>query len=81
MALFQAHDFHDVAMVSYIICNIPWMFGGWACSTNPSGRNRRYDLRALKYNWDAYLSISSYRKWITSACVNFVLTITSYDPN
>ncbi|PFH46805.1 hypothetical protein AMATHDRAFT_153788 [Amanita thiersii Skay4041] len=26
------HDVHDIFMVSYIICNIPWMIGGIVCT-------------------------------------------------
>ncbi|EIN04946.1 hypothetical protein PUNSTDRAFT_92401 [Punctularia strigosozonata HHB-11173 SS5] len=37
------HDVHDFFMVTYIVCNIPWMFGGLACtpSDNHTARRRR----------------------------------------
>ncbi|KAG0708082.1 Frag1/DRAM/Sfk1 family-domain-containing protein [Suillus ampliporus] len=39
------HDVHDVLMITYILCNVPWMWGGVLCT--PSGhvkarRRRRY---------------------------------------
>jgi len=37
------HDWHDILMITYIVCNIPWMYGGLACtsSQNPKARSRR----------------------------------------
>lgn len=35
------HDVHDIAMILYMICNIPWMLGTIACSTNPSATRKR----------------------------------------
>jgi hypothetical protein len=26
------HDVHDVFMITYMVCNIPWMLGGIACT-------------------------------------------------
>lgn len=37
------HDVHDVFMITYMVCNLPWMLGGIACT--PSGtpvRTKRY---------------------------------------
>lgn len=40
------HDVHDVLMILYIVCNIPWMFGNIACTPkeHPRRRFRRYAL-------------------------------------
>ncbi|KAI0784469.1 Frag1/DRAM/Sfk1 family-domain-containing protein [Abortiporus biennis] len=37
------HDVHDVLMITYIVCNIPWMFGGIKCTPvqNTVARRRR----------------------------------------
>ncbi|KAF8638712.1 hypothetical protein AX17_002007 [Amanita inopinata Kibby_2008] len=37
------HDAHDIFMISYILCNLPWMLGGIACtpSSNRTVRSRR----------------------------------------
>ncbi|EIW84131.1 hypothetical protein CONPUDRAFT_119753 [Coniophora puteana RWD-64-598 SS2] len=35
------HDAHDVLMVTYILCNVPWMFGGIATTPLQSLRARR----------------------------------------
>ena len=35
------HDAHDVLMIGYIVCNIPWMFGGIACTPKECTRQRR----------------------------------------
>ena len=26
------HDAHDILMITYIVCNIPWMLGGIICT-------------------------------------------------
>ncbi|KAH9943702.1 Frag1/DRAM/Sfk1 family-domain-containing protein [Amylocystis lapponica] len=38
------HDAHDILMISYIVLNIPWMFGTIACTPphNISSRHRRF---------------------------------------
>ncbi|KAH8117743.1 Frag1/DRAM/Sfk1 family-domain-containing protein [Phellopilus nigrolimitatus] len=43
------HDAHDVLMIAYIICNIPWMYGGIACTPkkNVRQRRRRYALASI----------------------------------
>ncbi|KAF5382105.1 hypothetical protein D9615_004235 [Tricholomella constricta] len=33
------HDVHDIFMITYMVCNIPWMVGGIACT--PSGSSVR----------------------------------------
>lgn len=35
------HDVHDIFMISYIICNLPWMLGGIACTPPRSALVRR----------------------------------------
>ncbi|OCB84929.1 hypothetical protein A7U60_g8151 [Sanghuangporus baumii] len=35
------HDVHDVLMITYILCNIPWMVGGIACTPKECARQRR----------------------------------------
>ncbi|KAH7928277.1 hypothetical protein BV22DRAFT_1083401 [Leucogyrophana mollusca] len=35
------HDVHDVLMVLYILCNVPWMIGGIACSNGKARARRR----------------------------------------
>ncbi|KAL5503883.1 CWH43 [Sanghuangporus vaninii] len=35
------HDVHDVLMITYILCNIPWMVGGIACTPKERVRQRR----------------------------------------
>jgi hypothetical protein len=46
------HDAHDVLMVSYIICNVPWMFG--SISYTPSMRlatkRQRFVNRVRRYS-------------------------------
>jgi Frag1/DRAM/Sfk1 family len=43
------HDAHDILMILYIVCNIPWMIGGTLCTplTNVRARRRRYALYRL----------------------------------
>lgn len=38
------HDAHDVLMILYILCNVPWMLGNIACTPKEfvSERRRRY---------------------------------------
>ncbi|KAI0806029.1 Frag1/DRAM/Sfk1 family-domain-containing protein [Irpex lacteus] len=35
------HDWHDILMITYIVCNLPWMYGGIAATANPKARSRR----------------------------------------
>ncbi|KDQ53108.1 hypothetical protein JAAARDRAFT_39481 [Jaapia argillacea MUCL 33604] len=37
------HDIHDILMISYIVCNLPWMLGGISCTTlgNEKAQQRR----------------------------------------
>ena len=37
------HDVHDVLMISYIVLNLPWMFGSLACTpvNHTAARRRR----------------------------------------
>lgn len=35
------HDAHDVLMISYIVLNLPWMFGTIACTPVQHARVRR----------------------------------------
>lgn len=35
------HDVHDVCMIAYIVCNIPWMFGTVKCTRNIAVRKAR----------------------------------------
>ncbi|KAI0701217.1 Frag1/DRAM/Sfk1 family-domain-containing protein [Cytidiella melzeri] len=35
------HDWHDILMITYIVCNLPWMYGGIACTSHPKARSRR----------------------------------------
>ncbi|KAI0346196.1 hypothetical protein BDW22DRAFT_1352223 [Trametopsis cervina] len=37
------HDWHDILMISYIVLNLPWMYGGIAHTSpqNPKARSRR----------------------------------------
>ncbi|KAK0495256.1 Frag1/DRAM/Sfk1 family-domain-containing protein [Armillaria luteobubalina] len=35
------HDVHDFFMITYMVCNIPWMLGGIACTPQHSTRIRR----------------------------------------
>ncbi|RDB31055.1 Protein cwh43 [Hypsizygus marmoreus] len=35
------HDVHDVLMITYMVCNIPWMGGGIACTPAGDVRRRR----------------------------------------
>lgn len=38
------HDAHDVFMITYMVCNIPWMLGGIACTAKErvGVRSRRF---------------------------------------
>ncbi|KAI0073679.1 hypothetical protein K474DRAFT_1666315 [Panus rudis PR-1116 ss-1] len=42
------HDWHDVLMITYIVCNVPWMFCGISASPpqNPKGRRNRRRIAA-----------------------------------
>lgn len=42
------HDAHDVLMITYIVCNLPWMFGGIACTpvANSEARKKRQRFAA-----------------------------------
>ncbi|KAF8893298.1 Frag1/DRAM/Sfk1 family-domain-containing protein [Mucidula mucida] len=35
------HDVHDICMITYMLCNIPWMLGGIWCTQNSVVRKRR----------------------------------------
>ncbi|KAG6909998.1 hypothetical protein DXG01_013998 [Tephrocybe rancida] len=35
------HDVHDVFMITYMVCNIPWMLGGIACTLSGTSLRRR----------------------------------------
>ncbi|GLB40582.1 putative frag1/DRAM/Sfk1 family protein [Lyophyllum shimeji] len=35
------HDVHDVFMITYMVCNIPWMVGGIACTPAGTSLKRR----------------------------------------
>ncbi|KAL4268280.1 Calcofluor white hypersensitive protein [Pleurotus pulmonarius] len=35
------HDVHDVLMIAYIVCDLPWMLGGIACTQNTVVRRKR----------------------------------------
>ncbi|KAK0235644.1 Frag1/DRAM/Sfk1 family-domain-containing protein [Armillaria nabsnona] len=35
------HDVHDFFMITYMVCNIPWMLGGIACTPQQSTRIRK----------------------------------------
>ncbi|EJD06496.1 uncharacterized protein FOMMEDRAFT_75480 [Fomitiporia mediterranea MF3/22] len=35
------HDAHDVLMITYMLCNIPWMLGGIACTPKQTRQRRR----------------------------------------
>lgn len=35
------HDVHDVLMVSYIICNVPWMLGSISCTSSTRNITKR----------------------------------------
>jgi hypothetical protein len=35
------HDVHDVFMITYMVCNIPWMLGGIACTAKERTGVRR----------------------------------------
>ncbi|KAK2463467.1 hypothetical protein APHAL10511_004553 [Amanita phalloides] len=35
------HDVHDIFMISYILCNLPWMLGGITCTRYKNVRRRR----------------------------------------
>jgi len=39
------HDIHDVLMVVYIVCNIPWMIGGIVCTPLINARARKHRKR------------------------------------
>jgi len=43
------HDWHDIFMITYIVCNIPWMLGHVACTPiqNSKARRRRRIIAAL----------------------------------
>ena len=38
------HDVHDVFMITYMVCNIPWMLGSIACTAKEriSVRSKRF---------------------------------------
>ena len=36
------HDWHDILMITYIVCNIPWMYGGVSATVDPSIHGKRY---------------------------------------
>lgn len=42
------HDVHDVLMITYIVCDLPWMLGGVACTQNTVVRRKRCVLK-FKY--------------------------------
>ncbi|KIM62789.1 hypothetical protein SCLCIDRAFT_24844 [Scleroderma citrinum Foug A] len=35
------HDVHDVLMIAYIVCNVPWMLGGVLCTPPDHTKSRR----------------------------------------
>ena len=36
------HDWHDILMISYIVLNVPWMYGGILATKDPRTRRWRY---------------------------------------
>ncbi|KZT29935.1 hypothetical protein NEOLEDRAFT_1238654 [Neolentinus lepideus HHB14362 ss-1] len=42
------HDTHDILMITYIVCNLPWMFGGIACTpvANVQAKKKRQRICA-----------------------------------
>ncbi|KAH8831369.1 Frag1/DRAM/Sfk1 family-domain-containing protein [Flagelloscypha sp. PMI_526] len=40
------HDIHDVFMILYMVCNIPWMFGTIYCTSQPNVHKRRLIVAA-----------------------------------
>ncbi|CDO76509.1 hypothetical protein BN946_scf184361.g8 [Trametes cinnabarina] len=47
------HDVHDVLMISYIVLNVPWMFGTLACTPhhNVASRRRRRLTSFAFFEW------------------------------
>ena len=51
------HDWHDILMITYIVCNLPWMYGGISATRDATIRGRRYAayrgtcLYELKQYW------------------------------
>lgn len=44
------HDAHDVLMITYMICNIPWMLGGITCTSVNQKAVRRKRQVPLYYS-------------------------------
>lgn len=66
------HDIHDVLMISYIVCNIPWMLGGIACTPveNTPSRRRRWGRTFRSWRMLAHYAKFIIRIMFASACVH-----------
>jgi hypothetical protein len=59
----------DFAMISYIVCNLPWMLGGVLYSTSPSAKKLRYiNSMTIPVSKPGDLMIFC-RKWVSGTSV------------
>ncbi|CAL1715979.1 unnamed protein product [Somion occarium] len=49
------HDWHDILMIMYIVCNIPWMFGSIAATPAQNTTSRKRKQRIAAAFWLALL--------------------------
>jgi len=47
------HDVHDFFMILYMVCNLPWMLGGIACTSGGSVKRKRSVLDLdVSFPWE-----------------------------
>jgi Frag1/DRAM/Sfk1 family len=70
------HDAHDVLMLTYIACNIPWMFGGILCTPPERKTALRRRFVARRGYSDCTTNKSCFRSYVAAAYANYVLNMT-----